>query len=202
MLIVIWLGLVLTALIFGKVNHLLPEVFAAAQAYFFIALKIASTLLFFMAFWLGMMRLAESAGLVKKLSLKLRPIMTWLFPDIPPTHDAMGSMLMNMSVNMLGVANAATPLGLKAMHELQSLSEDKEVASDAMCMFLAVNTSSIQLIPATAIAFLAATGASDPTSIILSAFLATCCSTMVAVALAKLFSSLSKMRRQRKDVKV
>ncbi len=196
MLIVIWLSLLLIAIVFGQINHTLPQVFAAALNYMVVCLKIGASLLFFMAFWLGMMKLAESAGLIRQLSKKLKPLMIWLFPDIPPDHPAMGSMLMNMSANMLGVANAATPLGLKAMRELQSLSRHKEVASDAMCMFLAINTSSIQLIPATAIAFLAATGSTQPTSVMLSAFLATCCSTCVAISFAKLFSRLTKLRNK------
>src|SRR5436309_15700974 len=109
-----------------------------------------------MALWLGLMRLAERAGLVQRIAYGLRPLMQRLFPEVPPDHPAMGSMLMNMAVNMLGVGKAATPLGLRARRELESLNPRPGVASTAMCTFLAINISSLQLIPATALAILAA----------------------------------------------
>ena len=94
-----------------------------------------------MTLWLGLMKIAEDSGLVEKLARLLRPLMVWLFPDVPPEHPAMGAMIMNIAANMLGLGNAATPLGLKAMRELQKLSDDKETATDAMVTFLAINTS-------------------------------------------------------------
>ena len=112
-----------------------------------------------MALWLGVMRLAEKSGLVNVFAGALRPIMRWLFPDVPAKHPAMGSMVMNMAANMLGLANAATPLGLRAMQHLETLNPRPGVATNAMCTFLAINTSSIQLIPATTVAILSAAGA-------------------------------------------
>src|SRR5436190_1036549 len=107
-----------------------------------------------MALWLGVMRLAERAGLVQKIARALRPIMRRLFPDVPGEHPAMGAMLMNMAANMLGLGNAATPLGLRAMRDLESLNPHPGTATNAMCTFLAINTASVQLIPTTAIALL------------------------------------------------
>jgi spore maturation protein SpmA len=147
-----------------------------------------------MALWLGLMRLAEKAGLVQRIARGLRPIMRRLFPDVPPGHPAMGSMVMNMSANMLGLGNAATPLGLRAMRDLESLNLRPGVATNAMCTFLAINTSSVQLIPATAIAILAASGSTRPTAIVGTALLATLCATSVAVISVKLLEKLPIFR--------
>src|SRR5437667_10678774 len=117
-----------------------------------MAFTIALVLIWFIALWLGLMRLAELASLVQRIAYGLRPLMQRLFPEVPPDHPAMGSMLMNMAANMLGLGNAATPLGLRAMRDLESLNPRPGVASNAMCTFLAINTSSVQLLPATAIA--------------------------------------------------
>jgi spore maturation protein SpmA len=143
-----------------------------------------------MALWLGVMRLAEKSGLVNLLASGLRPIMVWLFPDVPPRHPAMGSMVMNMAANMLGLANAATPLGLRAMQDLEKLNPRPGVATNAMCTFLAINTSSIQLIPATTVGILSAAGSANPTSIIGTAFLATVCSTAAGITAVKALERL------------
>ncbi len=143
-----------------------------------------------MAFWLGMMRIAEKAGLVAILARALRPVLRRLFPDVPPDHPAMGSMVMNMAANMLGLNNAATPLGLRAMQDLESLNPRPGTATNAMCTFLAINTSSIQLVPATTVALLAAAGSKEPTAIIGTSFIATLCSTAVAIIAVKFFEKL------------
>ena len=104
------------------------------------------------ALWLGLMKVAEKSGLVEIISKRMRRIMSALFPGVPPGHRAMGAMTMNIIANMLGLGNAATPLGIKAMHELQSINRHKDMATHDMCMFLIINTSSVQLIPATVIA--------------------------------------------------
>src|SRR5207247_9523718 len=139
------------------------------------ASTIALGLIGIMAVWLGLMRLAERAGLVQRIARGLRPIMRRLFPDVPPDHPAMGSMVMNMSANMLGLGNAATPLGLRAMRDLETLNPRAGVATNAMCTFLAINTSSVQLIPATAIAILAASVSTRPTAIVGTTLLSTIC---------------------------
>src|SRR5262249_14145280 len=147
-----------------------------------------------MALWLGVMRLAERAGLVQRIAYGLRPIMSRLFPEVPDDHPAMGSMLMNMAANMLGLGNAATPLGLRAMRDLESLNPRPGVASNAMCTFLAINTSSVQLIPTTAIAILVAAGSKNPTAIVGTALLATLCAASVAIISVKLLEKLPWFR--------
>ena len=147
-----------------------------------------------MALWLGVMRLAERAGLIQKLARGLRPLMRRLFPDVPGDHPAMGSMLMNMAANMLGLGNAATPLGLRAMRDLETLNPHPGKATNAMCTFLAINTSSVQLIPTTAIAILVAAGSKNPTAIVGTALLATLCAATTAITAVKLLQNLPWFR--------
>jgi spore maturation protein SpmA len=190
----IWLALVLLAVAIGGWNDRLKDVTGGALDGAKTAVTIALGLIGIMALWLGLMRLAERAGLVQRIAYGLRPLMQRLFPEVPPDHPAMGSMLMNMAANMLGLGNAATPLGLRAMRDLESLNPRPGVASNAMCTFLAINTSSVQLIPATAIAILAAAGSARPTAIVGTAFFATLCAATVAVLSAKFFERLSFFR--------
>jgi len=186
----IWLALVLLAVAIGGWNDRLKDVTEGAFDGAKTAVTIALGLIGIIALWLGVMRLAERAGLVQRIAHGLRPIMRRLFPDVPPEHPAMGSMLMNMSANMLGLGNAATPLGLRAMRDLEALNARPGVATNAMCTFLALNTSSVQLIPATAIAILAASGSTRPTAIVGTALLATLCAASVAIISVKLLEKL------------
>ena len=187
----IWLGLVTLSVLLGAASGQLGEVTAAAfEACKTAVMTLALPLAGIMALWLGVMRLAEKSGLIDVFAGALRPIMRWLFPDVPAKHPAMGSMVMNMAANMLGLANAATPLGLRAMQHLETLNPRPGVATNAMCTFLAINTSSIQLIPATTVAILSAAGAANPTSIIGTAFLATVCSTAAGVTAVKALERL------------
>jgi len=186
MLNYIWLGLLLLAVVLGGVNGSLDQVTQAGleqaeSAVMDLALPLAGI----MALWLGLMRLAERAGLVQALARGLRPVMCRLFPEVPGDHPAMGSMVMNMAANMLGLANAATPLGLRAMKDLESINPRPGTASNSMCTFLAINTSSIQLLPLTAIGVLAVNGAVQPTRIVGPALLATLCSTVAGIAAVK-----------------
>lgn len=197
MLNYIWLALVLLAVAIGGWNGQLKDVTGGALDGAKTAVTIALGLWGIMALWLGVMRLAERAGLVQRIAYGLRPLMKRLFPDVPPDHPAMGSMLMNMAANMLGLGNAATPLGLRAMRDLETLNPRPGIASNAMCTFLAINTSSVQLIPATAIAILAAAGSSRPTAIVGTAFFATLCAATVAVLSAKFFERLAFFRPRR-----
>jgi spore maturation protein SpmA len=190
----IWLALVLLAVAIGGWNDRLKDVTGGALDGAKTAVTIALGLIGIMALWLGLMRLAERAGLVQRIAYGLRPLLLRLFPEVPPDHPAMGSMLMNMAANMLGLGNAATPLGLRAMRDLESLNPRPGVASNAMCTFLAINTSSVQLIPATAIAILAAAGSDRPTVIVGTAFFATLCAATVAVVSAKFFERLPIFR--------
>jgi spore maturation protein A len=194
MLSVMWLGMMLLAVVFGVINGKTTEVVNAVTEYAKLAFSLALSLGGIMAFWLGVMKIAERSGLISKLSRAVSPLLRLLFKDIPEDSPALGAVVMNIAANMLGLANAATPLGLKAMEELQKENNHKSSASDAMCMFLAINTSSVQLIPVTAIAYLAASGSSRPTEVITSALLSTLCSTLVAIFLAKLFAKMKVFR--------
>lgn len=191
----IWLGLVMAAVIIGGFNGQLDTVTKAAfKSCETAVMGIAIPYIGMIALWLGVMRLAEKAGLIQVLARVMRPIMVRLFPDVPPSHPAMGSMLMNMAANMLGLGNAATPLGLRAMQHLEKLNPRPGVATNAMCTFLAINTSSIQLVPASTVAFMAAAGAKEPTAIIGTAFMATLVSTIVAIVIVKFFEKLPAYR--------
>ena len=195
MLNYIWLGLILLAVIIGGCNGNLTAVadkcFEMAK---FAVLDTAFPLIGIMALWLGVMRLAERSGLVTMLARALRPLMRWLFPEVPAEHPAMGSMLLNIAANMLGLGNAATPLGLRAMKDLDSLNLRPGTATNAMCTFLAINTSSVQLIPVTAIAILAANRSSNPTAIVGTSIMATACAAISAITMAKLLARLPMFR--------
>lgn len=191
MLNYIWLALVVCAVVIGGWNDRLNDVTNGAIEGAKTAVIIALGLIGIMAMWLGIMRLAERAGVVQRIARALRPLMQRLFPDVPPNHPAMGSMVMNMAANMLGLGNAATPLGLRAMRDLETLNPTPGVATNAMCTFLAINTSSVQLIPTTAIAILAASGSSRPTAIVGTAFMATLCAATVAIVSVKFFERLT-----------
>ncbi len=196
MLNVIWLvllvGSVIVALFTGHIKDVVPAVTESAESAFKLALGFTGI----MALWLGIMKIAEESGLVELFTRAIAPAMKYLFPQIPRDHPALGSMAMNMVANMLGLNNAATPLGIRAMKDLDALNENKGTATDSMCMFLAINTSSLQLVPAGAIALLAAGRSSDPTIIVFPALLATLVSTITGIVAAKL---LSRMRRFRED---
>ncbi|HWW00120.1 MAG TPA: nucleoside recognition domain-containing protein [Candidatus Acidoferrum sp.] len=195
MLNYIWLGLVVAAVIIGGCTDNLKAVadssFEMAE---FAVMKTALPLVGIMALWLGVMRLAERAGLVALLARALRPLMRWLFPEVPHDHPAMGSMLLNMAASILGLGNAATPLGLRAMKDLDTLNPHPGTATNAMCTYLAINTSSIQLIPATAIAVLAANHSNNPTAIVGTSIMATTCAAIAAVASAKSLQRLPFFR--------
>ncbi|MGC1403060.1 MAG: nucleoside recognition domain-containing protein [Thermodesulfobacteriota bacterium] len=165
-----------------------------------VAVELAIGLIGIMALWLGLMKIAEQAGMIERLARALRGITTRLFPDVPPDHPAMGAMIMNMSANMLGLGNAATPLGLKAMEELNKLNEKPGTATDAMCTFLVINTSSVQLIPATVIAIRAAAGSANPTEILGPVIIATTINTLCGILAVKFLARLPLFKKQLKIV--
>ncbi len=191
----IWLAMLIVAVLVGGFTGRMPELTKGAFETAEIAvMKIALPLVGIMAIWLGIMRLAERAGLVQIIAQALRPVLRRLFPDVPADHPAMGAMVMNMAANMLGLGNAATPLGLRAMQHLERLNPHPGTATNAMCTFLAINTASIQLVPTTAIALLAVAGSKNPTAIVVTAFLATCCAAVSGVTAAKLLERLPMFR--------
>jgi spore maturation protein SpmA len=195
MLNLVWVGLLLAAIVCaavtGRFEALNQGALTAAKS---AVMDIALPLVGVMALWLGMLRLAQQAGLIQLLGRIIRPMMHRLFPEIPSDHPAMGSMMMNIAANMLGISNAATPLGLKAMVHLDELNEKKGVATNAMCTFLALNTSSIQLVPATAINILAINGSKNPTAIVGSTLIATGVATVAAIFLVKTLERLGPFR--------
>ena len=195
MLNYIWLGLMVCAVLLGGATGHLPGVTSGA---FDMAEKsvmnVALPLIGVMALWLGIMRLAEKSGMVQVLARMLRPVMKWLFPDVPPEHPAMGAMIMNVAANMLGLSNAATPLGIRAIKDLESLNPRPGTATNAMCTFLVINTASVQLIPATAVAVLATNGSKDPSAIIIPALIATAIAAVAAVAVVKTMEKLPMFR--------
>ena len=170
----------LCAVYTGNIPQLVQSITDSAYVGFKLALDIGGLLVF----WLGIMRIAEESKLVEKLGHIMRPYLKKLFTDIPDNHPAMGSIVLTMSANMLGLGNAATPIGIKAMEELQELNTKKDVATNSMCMFVAINASSIQLIPATTIALLSKYGSTQPTKIILPIMIATIGSTAAAIVLS------------------
>ncbi len=153
-----------------------------------VAAKLALGLIGILALWMGVLRVAEAGGVVELLAKLLRPILVRLFPDVPPDHPAMGAMVMNIAANMLGLGNAATPLGLEAMKRLQELNPNKRTASNAMVLFLAINTSGLTLLPTKTIALRAENGSADPVAILVPTLLATLASTIVAISIAKLLA--------------
>ena len=199
MLNIIWLGMILTAIVVGAIEGKIDDVVRAVTDSAKLGFEVAIGLTGIMALWLGIMSIATESGLLAKLGNGLKPILKRLFPDIPVDHPAMGAMVMNIAANMLGLANAATPFGLQAMKELQSLNKQVTVATNSMCTFLAINTSSVQLIPATAIAFLAANGSTNPSSVIFSSLIATSVSTIVAIVSVKQLAKLPRFRSDRVD---
>lgn len=201
MLNCVWLAFLLIAVLVAGFTGRLPQLTNGAFEMASTAvMKIALPLVGLMAIWLGIMRLAERAGLVQLIARALRPVMRKLFPDVPGDHPAMASMVMNMAANMLGLGNAATPLGLRAMADLETLNPHPGVATNAMCTFLAINTASIQLVPTTAISLLSVAGSKNPTAIVVTSFLATCCAAVSGVLSAKFFQKLPIFRVTPADV--
>ncbi len=162
----------------------------AAIEYADVAVTISLGLIGVMALWLGIMKVGEAAGLLELLTKALLPITKRLFPDVPPNHPAVGMMIMNVAANMLGLNNAATPLGLKAMEELNKINPKIGTATNAMCTFLVINTAGLTLIPATAIAIRAGLGSADPGIIIGTSIFGAGCATVAGLIAVKLLQRL------------
>ncbi|MDK2822560.1 MAG: spore maturation protein [Clostridia bacterium] len=187
MINLIWLALIvigiLVAAINGQPEIITDTVLQAAN----LAVKYSFDLIGLMTFWLGIMRLGEAAGLVDILAKIIRPFTRFLFPSVPENHPAMGAILLNISANILGLGNAATPFGLKAMQELQTLNKNSDTASDAMITFLAINTSCIVIVPATIIGVRVAAGSLNPTEIVGTTLFATLIGMIIALTADNLF---------------
>lgn len=179
--------LIVVSIIVGAINGKLSDVVASILTGAELSVKVAFSLIGIMAFWLGMMRIAEKAGLVQIIAKLIRPITKWLFNEVPENSPALGNVALSFSANALGLANAATPIGLKVMEELQDVNKDKTSASNAMCMFLAMCTAGFQIIPATVIAILVGAGAKNPTEIIAPTIIVTAVAFLTSIIIVKIF---------------
>ncbi|TVQ13366.1 MAG: spore maturation protein [Leptolyngbya sp. DLM2.Bin27] len=184
----IWLFLIVFATLVAAYNGTMAELTAATFEAAENAVSLAIGLIGALALWLGLIKVVEVAGLMQIIARAIRPVMVRLFPEVPADHPAMSAMVLNMAANALGLGNAATPMGLKAMAELDQLNPTAGTATNAMCLFLAINTSSVTLLPISAITVRASAGATNPGAIILPSLVATLCSTAVAIGAAKLLA--------------
>ena len=200
MLNYIWFALMAIALVVAAFNGTAAAVTKNAIDSAKTAVEISLGLVGIMTLWLGIMRVAEASGLIAMLGRLLRPISRLLFPEIPADHPAIGAMIMNVAANMLGLSNAATPMGIKAMEELQTLNDQKETATNSMVTFMALNTAGIQFIPATMIAVFAAAGSKNPTVIIPTTIIATLCGATASVTATKILQRFFPREEQAKVV--
>ena len=184
--------LVASSIVIGFFNGTINEVVNSMLESCNLAVKIAFSLIGVMAFWLGLMRIAEKSGMVKLLSKLVGPIVRPLFKDLKEDSPAIGDITMSLSANALGLTNAATPIGLKVMQELQKDNPQKDSATDSMCMFLGMNTAGFQLIPATVIAILVGAGAKNPTDIVLPTLIVTSFAFISAILVALCFRKIWK----------
>ena len=186
----IWTVLLAAAVVAGAVNGRMAEVTRAALASAAEAGPYAVGLAGGLALWLGVMRIAEEAGLVRAVARVARPVLVRLFPEVPPEDPAMGAMLMNVSANVLGLGNAATPFGVKAMQALEARNPHPGTATDAQALFCALNTASVQLIPVSVLTLRTAAGSRSPHEIVGATILASACGVVVAVLAARLLGRL------------
>lgn len=198
----IWIGFFLIGILVGILKLVLwgdtealpammDSTFSMAKDAFEMSLGLTGTL----ALWMGLMKTAEDSGLVQKMAKALSPVLTCLFPDLPKNHPALGSIFMNISANMLGLDNAATPTGLKAMQQLQELNPQKDTATNAMIMLLTLNTSGLTLIPVSILAYRSQAGAVDPADVFIPILLATLASTLVGLLVVSVYQRINLFRK-------
>jgi len=202
MLNTLWVGFFLAAFLIASFKLVFlgdADIFAALVKALFdsskAAFEIALGLTGVMALWLGVMKIGERAGMLELLTRGLTPLFRRLFPEVPPNHPALGAMTMNMGANMLGLDNAATPLGIKAMQELQTLNPSKDTASDAQILFLVINTASVTLLPVTIFTYRAQLGAADPTDVFVPLLITTYIGTLVGLFVTGFFQKLHLWNR-------
>ena len=184
--------LISLSIIAGVINGTLESVVTAMFDGCNLAIKVAFSLIGIMAFWLGIMKIAEKSGLITFISKIIFPLLKPLFKDTEKDSQVLGNITTSISANALGLTNAATPIGLKVMKELQENNPNKDVATDSMCMFLGMNTAGFQIIPTTVIAVLAGLGATNPSEIILPALIVTTISFLVAIFTALVLKKVWK----------
>jgi spore maturation protein A len=183
----IWVLMTLIGIIFGMVNGTMEEINKAIFTGAKEAVTLCIGLVSILVFWLGMMRIAQESGLLEKLTRLFRPLVSRLFPEVPSDHPALGYILSNMIANMFGLGNAATPLGIKAMEQLQKLNSEKNTASRSMITFLAINTASITLVPTTVIAIRMTYHSNAPTEIVIPTLITTIISAFGAIVIDRYF---------------
>ncbi|WP_088102283.1 nucleoside recognition domain-containing protein [Halalkalibacter urbisdiaboli] len=183
----IWVSMLVIGIGFAAINGKMGDVNEAIFSGAKDAVTICFGLISILVFWLGLMRIAQVAGLLNSLARILRPVATRLFPEVPPNHPAMGYILSNMTANMFGLGNAATPMGIKAMEQLKELNGGSDQASRSMITLLAVNTASITLIPTTVISIRMSYDSVSPTEIVGTTLVATTCSTIGAILIDRYF---------------
>lgn len=187
--------LIVISIVAGAINGKLDDVVNAILQGAELSVKVAFSLIGIMAFWLGMMKIAKQCGLIEFIAKLIKPITKRLFNEIPENSPAIGDIAMSFTANAFGLANAATPIGIKAMEELQHHNKEKASASNSMCLFLAMSTAGFQLVPATVIAILIGIGYPNPTSIIAPTLLVTAIAFVSAIILAKIFQKLWKPQK-------
>lgn len=191
----VWAGMILAAYLFALMNGNVEAVTQGALDGAKSAVEMTLALLGMMCFWTGLLEIAKRSGMTEKLARLARPLMSFLFPQLKRDGTAVSTIVMNMTANFLGLSNAATPLGLKAMEELNRANGGSSRASDAMCMFVVINTASINLIPTTLITLRSAAGSSDPFGIIVPVWISSLLSVAVGVATVKMFSKKDARRK-------
>ena len=198
----IWLGLFAIGILVGLIKliflgdttslpSMMDSTFSMAKTAFEMTLGLTGTL----TLWMGILKVGEESGLVNKLAKFLSPVLSKLFPDIPKNHPALGSIFMNVSANMLGLDNAATPVGLRAMQELQSINPNKDTASNSMIMFLTLNTSGLTIIPVSIMAFRSQFHAQDPADVFVPLLLTTLCSTLVGLIVVSIYQRINLFQK-------
>lgn len=192
--------LIVISLIVGAINGKLQDVVNAVMSGAELSVKIAISLIGIMAFWLGIMRIAERSGIIKWISNLLKPVTKYLFDEIPQDSPAIGDIAMNFSANAFGLSNAATPFGIRAMEELQKENKDKTTASNSMCLLLGMNTAGFQLIPTTVLAVLVGIGYKNPTEIIAPTLLVTLIAFISAIIFAKIGQKLYSSQKVKEGV--
>ena len=198
----IFFGLILIATLYGAFAGTMADVSKASIDNAKVAVDLAISLIGQMALWLGLAQVLQDAGLMKVIARFMRPVMRFVFPDIPEDHPALGAILLNVVANMIGLTNAATPFGIKAMMELNKLNDRPGVATNSMCLFLAINTSGVAVLPTGVIAIRAAQGAENATGIFFPSILATMCSTIVGFLVCRALQGLPVFAVGRKTAPV
>lgn len=183
--------LIVFSIVIGAINGRLQEVINAVMSGAELSVKVAFSLIGIMAFWLGIMKIAEKSGLVQLIAKAIKPITKKLFNELDEDSPAIGDIAMNFTANAFGLANAATPFGIRAMENMQKVNDKKDTASNSMCLFLAMNTAGFQLVPATVIAILVGIGYKNPTEIIAPTLLVTSIAFVSAIAMAKSFQLMN-----------